>query len=73
MEKLATYLADQKMTQQAFADLVGVTQPTVNRWLGGSRPSWAVASIIATVTKGAVPVSAWVEVVKDSASLSEAS
>ncbi|MBE9635760.1 helix-turn-helix transcriptional regulator [Salipiger pacificus] len=48
------------MTQQAFADAVGVSQPTVNRWLNGAMPSWGKAAAIERVTGGVVPVASWV-------------
>ena len=42
MEALRQYLSDHEMTQQKFADLIGVKQPTVWEWLNGkSTPSVA--------------------------------
>lgn len=41
-----------KMSQDAFAKLVGVTQPTVNKWLGNKAlPSLKVALRIEQLTK----------------------
>ncbi|HBT01626.1 MAG TPA: hypothetical protein DEB47_17620 [Citreicella sp.] len=59
MGNLATFLQSSGMTQKAFADAVKVSQPTVNRWLNGAKPSWDKAAEIERVTGGAVPVSAW--------------
>lgn len=62
MENLASYLKASKMTQSAFAKIVGVKQPTVHRWLNNlGRPSWGKASEIERITNGAVPVSAWAD------------
>ena len=58
---LAHHLATTGKTQQAFANEVNVTQPTVNRWLNGARPSWEKAAEIERITKGAVPMSSWVD------------
>jgi len=60
MSTLAEYLKAAGMTQSAFAAAVNVSQPTVNRWLGGAKPSWEKAAEIERITNGAVPVSAWV-------------
>ena len=49
------------MTQKAFADAVSVSQPTVNRWLSGAKPSWEKAAEIERVTGGKVPVTSWAE------------
>lgn len=35
---IATYLSDQKMSQAAFAGLIGVSQGLVYQWLTGRRP-----------------------------------
>ncbi|WP_194133064.1 helix-turn-helix domain-containing protein [Salipiger mangrovisoli] len=60
MATLAQFLKTSRMTQQAFADAVGVSQPTVNRWLNGAMPSWGKAAAIERVTGGVVPVASWV-------------
>ncbi|MDG4650087.1 helix-turn-helix transcriptional regulator [Roseibacterium sp. SDUM158017] len=61
MAHLASYLKTSNLTQGAFADALGVSQPTVNRWLKGqAKPSWEKAAEIERVTGGMVPVSAWV-------------
>jgi len=76
MMDLASYLESTKTSQAAFADLVGVKQPTVNRWLNTTaRPTWGTALRIEQVTAGAVPVSSWVQnsTPSSDAPLSEAS
>lgn len=46
------------MTQQAFAELVGVTQPAVNKWLRGrATPSLKAALVIERITK--IPFESW--------------
>ncbi|GGL91843.1 hypothetical protein GCM10011534_12450 [Pseudooceanicola nanhaiensis] len=68
MLRLAEYLRSAELTQAAFAERVGVKQPTVHRWLKGeARPSWRVAERIAVTTGGAVPVAAWAEQPDESA------
>jgi len=62
MSNLASYLRAAQLTQGAFASLLGVSQPTVNRWIKGqSRPTWDKAAEIEKATQGAVPVSAWTD------------
>ncbi|MCA0945874.1 helix-turn-helix transcriptional regulator [Salipiger pacificus] len=68
MATLAQFLKQSQMTQRAFADAVGVSQPTVNRWLNGAMPSWARAATIERVTGGKVPVASWVSVPSQEAS-----
>lgn len=47
-----------KMSQDAFGKSVGVTQPTVNKWLQGhARPSLRAALKIERMTK--IPAEAW--------------
>lgn len=60
MNKLSQHLTATGLTQQAFAEKVNVTQPTVNRWLNGARPSWEKAAEIERVTDGAVPMLSWI-------------
>lgn len=55
---IARYLADQKMTDAEFANLVGRNRTTVLRWRQGKiYPSFAMAAVIQRVTGGAVKVS----------------
>ncbi|WP_158963940.1 helix-turn-helix domain-containing protein [Chachezhania sediminis] len=61
MVTLAQYLKSSGLTQKAFAEAVGVSQPTVNRWLSGSKPSWEKAAAIERITGKQVPLSAWAD------------
>lgn len=62
MEQLASYLESHNLTQAAFAERVGATQPYISKLLSGGRthPSIALALRIERVTGGAVPITAWV-------------
>ena len=60
MMTLHSYLTGAKISQADFAALVGVKQPTVNRWVNGARPSWEAAAKIEQATSGKVPVGVWV-------------
>ena len=52
---LSEWIQQNNLTQQAVADLLGVTRPTVSYWLAGkTRPTPASASIIKRITKGKV-------------------
>lgn len=52
---IATYLSDQKMSQSAFAGLLGVSQGLVYQWLTGRRPISAERCLsIERATNGAV-------------------
>lgn len=65
MTPLEQYLADEKLTQEQFAGMVGTTQGTVARFLPrGSRPPLRrpgldLALRIERVTEGRVPVECW--------------
>lgn len=60
--QLADYLIENNMTQQAFADAIGVRQSSVSKWLQGlSRPSWPVIKKIREVTDGAVSADDFIE------------
>ena len=60
MNKLQTYLKAHGISQEAFARKVGVTQPSVHRWLTGSaQPSKRIMLVIERETSGAVPVLSW--------------
>jgi len=53
--KLDAFLAAQAMTQAAFAARIGVSGPTVHRWIAGkARPDWKALGAIERETKGAV-------------------
>jgi DNA-binding transcriptional regulator YdaS (Cro superfamily) len=52
---LSDYIAEQSLTHQAFADLLGVTRPTVSYWLAGkTRPAPVSAALIIQLTRGKV-------------------
>ncbi|MCB1602661.1 MAG: helix-turn-helix domain-containing protein [Xanthomonadales bacterium] len=51
---IPAYLKDQGMTQQEFANLIGVTQGRVSHWLGGKRVPAERCLEIEVATKGAV-------------------
>ncbi|WP_232343240.1 transcriptional regulator [Burkholderia pseudomallei] len=52
---LASYLAEQKLTQAAFAELLGVSQGLIYQWLTGRRPVAAdKCVVIERATNGAV-------------------
>jgi len=52
---LSDWLAEQGLSQQAFASLIGVTRPTVSFWCcGRTRPTPASAKILKKITRGAV-------------------
>lgn len=51
MEALKRYLEDHEITQAAFADRIGVQQPTVSDWLSGRfNPSIANLQAISAET-----------------------
>lgn len=52
---LGKYLSDHKMTDEAFAALVGMSQSQISRLRRGlSRPSWESLAAIEKVTGGLV-------------------
>lgn len=52
---LSDYIAAHRMTQDEFAELIGVTQPSVGRWIAGERmPRPDTLRRIAELTAGAV-------------------
>lgn len=56
--RLAQYLTDQNLTDEAFAALVGVSQSQISRLKRGiSRPSWETVAAIERATGGAVTIS----------------
>jgi transcriptional regulator with XRE-family HTH domain len=56
--RLDRYIYRRRITQQMFADEMGVTAPTVNRWLAGSLiPSEASATLLEKATS--IPAGAW--------------
>lgn len=60
MTHLRTYLSENKITQEAFAATIGVTQATVSKLAARAiGPSLDLAIKIERATSGAVPVEAW--------------
>lgn len=60
MLKLKQYLEAHQITHGAFAKLIGVSQPTVNRYVRGERsPSKKTIARINYVTDGFVKVTDW--------------
>jgi len=60
MEKLKSYMAGAKVTQKAFADMIGIHESVVSRFISGSaKPSLKTAGIIEQVTRGKVPAGCW--------------
>lgn len=53
--KLAEYLSQEKLTDEAFGGLVGMSQSQISRIKRGvSRPSWEALAAIERVTDGSV-------------------
>jgi transcriptional regulator with XRE-family HTH domain len=50
------YCAKNKISQKAFGDLLGVSQPTVNDWVRGKAPSKTHEEQIMTILNAAVAV-----------------
>lgn len=59
--KLRTYMAVHKLTQAAMAELVGVKQPVLQRWLTGRIPETRFVQRIHTATAGKVSLFDWEE------------
>jgi DNA-binding transcriptional regulator YiaG len=56
--RLDRYIYRLRITQQAFANKIGVTAPCVNRWLRGmTKPSEASAAMLEKVA--GVPADSW--------------
>lgn len=62
MLKLKQYLEKHKITHSSFAERVGVSQATINRYVRGERsPSKKTIVKIRDATKGFVKVTDWYE------------
>ncbi len=65
MDELKKYLTEAGMTRTAFAQLAGVDQSLVSRYIAGkSKPSLERAVAIERATGGKVPPRVWVPEVK---------
>ena len=59
---LHEFLIKEGFTQQQFAELIGVRQSSVSKWLqGDSRPSWSIIKKIKEVTDGKVTADSFLE------------
>lgn len=58
-ETLDAYLRKDGNTEAALADVIGVKQPTVNRYRNGRLPDADTARAIEGATDGEVPFAAW--------------
>lgn len=64
--QLFEYLVDHDIYQKTFAEKIGVSQPTLSRYLVGETiPSVVTAIRIEDVTRGAVKPRDWVTVIAD--------
>jgi 3,4-dihydroxy 2-butanone 4-phosphate synthase/GTP cyclohydrolase II len=51
---LRSYLAEHRLTHEAFARQIGVTTSAVTKLVAGTRPSWPTMERIVAATSGAV-------------------
>ena len=64
--QLFQYLATTEISQARFAEQVGVSQPTLSRYVNGdSLPSVVVGARIADITQNLVSVNDWQNLHKD--------
>ena len=64
--QLFQYLASKEISQARFAEQVGVSQPTLSRYVNGdSLPSVVVGARIADITQNLVSVNDWQNLHKD--------
>lgn len=64
--QLFQYLASKEISQARFAEQVGVSQPTLSRYVNGdSLPSVVVGARIAEITQNKVSVNDWENLHKD--------
>ena len=64
--QLFQYLANKEISQASFAEQVGVSQPTLSRYVNGdSLPSVVVGARIAEITQNKVSVNDWENLHKD--------
>ena len=61
MQTLTQYLAEKNITQGQFADMMGVTQSAVSKWVSGHPPKRTLMQKIEQATNGKVPVRVWFE------------
>lgn len=64
--QLFQYLASKEISQARFAEQIGVSQPTLSRYVNGdSLPSVVVGARIADITQNLVSVNDWENLHKD--------
>ncbi len=64
--QLFQYLANKEISQARFAEQIGVSQPTLSRYVNGdSLPSVVVGARIADITQNLVSVNDWANLHKD--------
>ena len=64
--QLFQYLASKEISQARFAEQIGVSQPTLSRYVNGdSLPSVVVGARIADITQNLVSVNDWQNLHKD--------
>lgn len=64
--QLFQYLAHREISQARFAEQIGVSQPTLSRYVNGdSLPSVVVGARIAELTQNLVSVNDWKNLHKD--------
>ena len=64
--QLFQYLASKEISQARFAEQIGVSQPTLSRYVNGdSLPSVVVGARIADITQNLVSVNDWANLHKD--------
>ena len=64
--QLFQYLASKEISQARFAEQIGVSQPTLSRYVNGdSLPSVVVGARIADITQNLVSVNDWKNLHKD--------
>ena len=64
--QLFQYLASKEISQARFAQQIGVSQPTLSRYVNGdSLPSVVVGARIADITQNLVSVNDWENLHKD--------
>lgn len=64
--QLFQYLANKEISQARFAEQIGVSQPTLSRYVNGdSLPSVVVGARIAEITQNLVSVNDWKNLHKD--------
>lgn len=64
--RLAEYLSENNLTHERFAEIVGVSRPTVTHWLRGGRiPEFQHLQRVIEVTSGAVTANDFINLPED--------